>query len=305
MNILLFLFSLFCFFLVKILNIYYYIFKFIRVNFFKIYFNDDVDNLLSLFIRIISLTIYEFFVFHIYIFFYLIYNNEIYIGKFGIFLRFMIVFTISSIISAICDEYEYIFIYLYKLIQYILFLFIWIISFIFFILTFNDELKEIICFNRSFNGIYDLLSILFGVHLILFIQIYRYIIIFLHISNLFSIIRIIEIYKNKKERVSTLFLSKSFLYVFFDIFILTPLYSFNFIILPIFISSHIKIYKIIFNNGYNIIEEEGKFEHLYPKYIIIKNQILEDANKIIKFFYHKKLIIYSFLILQKEFKNSN
>ena len=306
MNILLFLFSLFCFFLVKILNIYYYIFKFIRVNFFKIYFNDDVDNLLSLFIRIISLTIYEFFVFHIYIFFYLIYNNEIYIGKFGIFLRFMIVFTISSIISAICDEYEYIFIYLYKLIQYILFLFIWIISFIFFILTFNDELKEIICFNRSFNGIFDLLSILFGVHLILFIQIYRYIIIFLHISNLFSIIRIIEIYKNKKERLSTLFLSKSFLYVFFDIFILTPLYSFNFIILPIFISSHIKIYKIIFNNGYNIIEEEGKFEHLYPKYIIIKNQILEDGNKIIKFFYDKilillkfikKLIIYSFSII--------
>ncbi len=306
MNILLYLYSLFYSFLKKVLNIYYYIFKKIRLNFFEKYFNDEVDNLFSLVIRIIILSVYEFFVFHIYIFYYLIYNNEIYIGKFGIFLRFMIVFTISFIISVICDEVVYIFKYLYKIIQYILFLFIWIIALIFFILTFNDELKEIICFNKSFNGIYDLFSILFGVHLIFFIQIYRYIIIFLHISNLFSIIRIFEIYKNKKERLSTLFLSKSFLYVFFDIFILTPLYSFNFIILPIFISSNIKIYKIIFNNGYNIIEEEGNFEHLYPKYIIIKNQILEDGNKIYEFFYDKilillkfikKLIIYSFSII--------
>ena len=311
MNILLFLFSFIYSLIKKLLNTYYYIFKYLRKNYFDKYFDNNIDNLFSLISRIIILSVYEFLVFHIYIFYYLLYDNSIKIGSFGIFLRFINVFIISLIISFICDESYYIFIYLLELIDYILYFIIWVIALIFFIFSFDDNLKEIICFNKSFTGTYDLLLILFGVNLIFFIQIYRYIIIIFHFSNVFSIIRIIEIYKNKKEKLKTLFLSKSFLYVFFDIYILTPIYSFNFLFLPIFISSHINIYKKIFKNEYHIIEKEDKkFIYLFPKYFFIKNQILNDGKKIFIFFYKffsnnlffiykyiKKILIYSFPII--------
>ena len=273
MNILLYLFTLSYDIIKSIINIHYYIFKNIRKNYFDKYYKDhDVQNLFSLVIKIIFLSIYEFLVFHIYVFIFLIHDSSIKFGYFGIFLRFFLTISVSTILAFISEEIKHIFQYLFQLNISILHLFTWVNSLVFFILTFNEELKDIILFKKHFNGLKELLQ----VYIIALVQIYRFIVIIAHFSNPFSIIRIIEIYKNKMERVSTSLLSKSFLYIFFDIFALIPGYFFILLLPPVFISTNINICKRIHNK-----EIDKKGEYFYPEYNIIKNQIINDILKVL------------------------
>ena len=148
----------------------------------------------------------------------------------------------------------------------------------FYIIIFNEELRDTLLFKKQFNELKEILQIYF----IIFIQLYKLGLIIVHFSNIFSIIRIIEICKNKNKNKkknnmdSTSILFKSFLYIFFDILVLTPGYIFILILPPVFISTHINICKKIKNQQNN--------EYLFPNYEIIKNQILNDIIKIIIYF---------------------
>ena len=207
MNIILSLFDFIYAIIKSIINMHYYIFINIRKKYLdKNYKEHKINNLLSLVFKIIFLSVYEFLVFHIYIFLYLI--HIINIGPFGIILRFILTISISCILAYIIGEIGYIFHYLFTL----------VFSFAFFIFTFNEELRDIILFKREFNGLAEL----FQVYFLIFIQLYRFLLIIAHFSNIFSIMRIIEICKYNKNWGSTSLLSKSFTYIFFDIFILTP-----------------------------------------------------------------------------------
>ena len=269
MNIILSLLDLIYAIITAIINTHYYILKKIRKNYLDKYYKDHiVKNLFSLIFKIIILSIYEFFVFHIHIFLYLIHHVNI--GTFGIFLRFALTISISCIIAYISEEIIHIFHFLFQLILSILHLFTIIISFIFYIFTFNKEMYDIILFKKQFSGLKELSY----VYLLIFTQIYRFLLIIPHFTNLFSIIRIIELFKNKNISNSTSLLSKSFIYIFFDILILTPGYIFLLILPPVFITTNINIYK-------NINKKEKKEEYPFPNYNYIKNKILNDIIKVI------------------------
>ena len=291
MNILLYLFTLFFEIIKSIINIHYYIFKKIRKNYFdKNYYNHEIYNLFSLILKIIFLSIYEFLVFHIFVFIFLIHDSSIKFGYFGIILRLILTISVSIILSFISGEIHHIFHYLFQLIISILHLFTWMNSLLFYVLTFNEEIKDIIIFKKQFDGLQGFLRI----YIIVFVQIYKFILIMIHFSNPFSIIRIIEISKNKKERDSTSLLSKSFTYIFFDIFVLTPAYIFIMLLFPVFISTNVNIYKIICNKG---IDKNAP--NFFPKYNIIKNQIINDMIKVLIYIIAITLTILSVLFIWK------
>ena len=295
MNILLSLFNLIYNFLKIIIGIRYFFLKKLRSSILDKNFshNNEIHNIFSLIFKIILLFIYEFSIFHIHVFIYLIHDSSIEIGFFGKLLRFIIVFVISCIMGTIIGEIRIIFEYLYELIKSIFLLLIWIISLCFFLLTFDKKYLEIITFKKQINGLIELLSIFFDIFLTFFIRVFRFILFTLHFTNILSIIRLIEICKNtNKDEISTNLLMNSFKYIFLDIFILTPGYLFIILLPPIFINTNINIYKKICKNGsyYNLSEKEKEKgdSQYYPKYTIIKNQILFNS---------KKVFIYIFSII--------
>ena len=295
MNILLSLFNLIYNFLKIIIGIRYFFLKKLRSSILDKNFshNNEIHNIFSLIFKIILLFIYEFSIFHIHVFIYLIHDSSIEIGFFGKLLRFIIVFVISCIMGTIIGEIIVIFVYLYELIKSIFHLLIWIISLCFFLLTFDKKYLEIITFKKQINGLIELLSIFFDIFLTFFIRVFRFILFTLHFTNILSIIRLIEICKNtNKDEISTNLLMNSFKYIFLDIFILTPGYLFIILLPPIFINTNINIYKKICKNGsyFNLSEKEKEKgdSQFYPKYTIIKNQILFNS---------KKVFIYIFAII--------
>ena len=278
MNILLYLFKLFFDIIKATINIYYYIYKSIRQNYFdKYYYNHKVDNLFSLIFKIIFLSVYEFLVLHIYVFIYLIHDSSINFGYFGIFLWLALTILVSFLLAFIIQEFNHIIHYFIQLAISIFHLFTWLFALIFFILTFNEELRDTILFKKKFDEFGELLQIYF----LVLIQLYRFILIIAHFSNIFSIIRIIEICKNQKDKDSTLLLTKSFSYIFFDIFFLTPGYVFIMLLPPVFISTHINIYKSIYNNKIDFSKNLENDEYLYQNYNIIKSQIINDTSKVL------------------------
>ena len=229
--------------------------------------------------KILFLSIYEFLVFHIYIFIYLIHDSSIDITKFGIILRFIIIFIASCFLAAISDEIKQIFSYLINLIESVFHLLIWILALFSFLFTFN---KDIILFKKTIREFKDLLNLLAEIFITFFGQIFRYILFIAHLLNIFSLIRIIEIYKNQKDEIPTGLLIKSFGYIFLDIFVLTPGYISIILLPPLFFLTNVNICKNIFKHkGYLIIEEKKDSEfYLYPKYTIIKKEILKNSKKV-------------------------
>ena len=267
MNILLYLFVLSYDIIKSIVNLHFYIFKKIRVNYLDKYYKEhSVKDFFSLFFKIVFLSIYIFLVFHLYVFIYLIHDSSIKFGYFGIILRLISTILVSCLLGYVSKELEHIFHYLFHLFFSVLHLITWLNALLFFIFTFSKELKDIVSFKKKFDGITALLE----VYLILIEKLYRLIIILAHCSNVFSIIRIIEIYKNKKDKNINSLLFKSFIYVFHDILILTPGYFFILILPPVFVYTHINICKRISNNDRDFNDE---FENLCPKYNVIKSQI--------------------------------
>jgi hypothetical protein len=163
-------------------------------------------------------------------------------------------------------------------------------SLIFFIFTFSEDLMHIILFKKKFDGI----KILFEVYLIFILKIFRFILILVHCSNLFSLIRIIEIYKNQKNKNLNLLLIKSSFYIFLDILILIPGYFIILLLLPVFICTHINIYKKI---SINEREFNDEFKNLCPIYNIIKSQIFNDLIKVVKYIIAILLSVISFIFL--------
>ena len=281
MNILLYLFTLIYGLIKGIINIYYFFFIKARKYILDKYYNSfNANNLFSLLFKIVFLSIYEFLVFHIYVFLYLIHDSSLNIKFFGILLRFIIIFSISCILAFITKEIKYIFTYLLILIVSLIHVLLWIIALCFFILTFDKELLDIILFKKNIDGFFSILYIFVEIFKNFFIHIFRLIIIIAHFSNILSIIRFIEIYKNNINRIPTNLLVNSFLYIFLDIFILTPGYIFIMILPPVFIKTNIRICKKIYNDdGYLNKEEREDSKIYYPKYTIIKNEILYNAQK--------------------------
>ena len=269
MNIILSLFDFIYLIIKSVINMHYYILKNVRKNYLdKKYKDHMINNIFSLLLKIIFLSIFEFFVFHIYIFLYLIHNVNI--GTFGILLRFSSTILISCLLAYISEELSHIFNYLFQLLLSIFHLITLIISFIFFIFTLNQELKEVITFKtriESFREIYQ-------IYIIIVFLLYRFFLIIPHITNVFSIIRIIEIYKDDKNWNSPFILTKSFLYILYDILVLIPGYLFILVLPPVFISTNINIYKIICNN------EQNK-EYSFPKYYKINKLIFNDITKVV------------------------
>ncbi len=288
MNILLYLFTLIYGLIKGIINIYYFFFIKAREYILDKYYNSfNSNNLFSLLFKIVFLSIYEFLVFHIYVFLYLIHDSSLNIKFFGILLRFIIIFSISCILSLITKEIEHIFNYLLILIVSLIHVLVWIIALCFLSLTFDKKLLDIILFKKNIDGLLSILYIFGEIFMNFFIHIFRLIIIIAHFSNILSIIRFIEIYKNNMNRIPTNLLVNSFLYIFLDIFILTPGYIFIMILPPVFIKTNIRIYKKIYNDdGYYYVgdrylnkEETEDSKIYYPKYTIIKNQILYNTQK--------------------------
>ena len=282
MNILLYLFTLIYGLIKGIINIYYFVFIKTRECILDKHYNSfNANNLFSLLFKIVFLSIYEFLIFHIYIFLYLIHDSSVNIKFFGIILRFIIIFSISCILAFIIKEIEYIFYYLLILIVSLIYLLLWIIALCFFIVTFDKELLDIILFKKHIDGFFSILYIFVEIFMNFFVHIFRFVIILAHISNILSIIRLVEIYKNNNGRIPTNLLVNSFLFIFLDIFILIPGYIFIMILPPVFIKINIRIYKKIYNDdGYvNVndvyLNKEGEEDSklYYPKYTIIKNQI--------------------------------
>ena len=289
MNILLYLFSLIYGLIKGIINIYYFFFIKAREYILNKYYDSfDANNLFSLLFKIVFLSLYEFLVFHIYVFLYLIHDPSLNIKFFGILLRFIIIFSISCILAFITKEIGYIFTYLLILIVSLIHVLLWIIALCFFILTFDKELLDIILFKKHIDGFFSILYIFVEIFTNFFIHIFRLTIILAHFSNILSIIRFIEIYKNSIDRIPTNLLVNSFIYIFLDIFILTPEYIFIMILPPVFIKTNIRICKKIYNDdGYFNVgdrylnkEEKEEFNLYYPKYTIIKNQILYNTQKV-------------------------
>ena len=288
MNILLYLFTLIYGLIKGIINIYYFFFIKARKYILDKYYNSfNSNNLFSLLFKIVFLSIYEFLVFHIYVFLYLIHDSSLNIKFFGILLRFIIIFSISCILSLITKEIEHIFNYLLILIVSLIHVLVWIIALCFLSLTFDKKLLDIILFKKNIDGLLSILYIFGEIFMNFFIHIFRLIIIIAHFSNILSIIRFIEIYKNNMNRIPTNLLVNSFLYIFLDIFILTPGYIFIMILPPVFIKTNIRIYKKIYNDdGYYYVgdrylnkEETEDSKIYYPKYTIFKNQILYNTQK--------------------------
>jgi len=211
--------------------------------------------------KIIFLSLYEFFTFNLFVFIYLISDTSINMSYFGIFIRLFITCAVSSLLAFIIEEINHMYHYLYQLLLSVLHLFTWISSFIFFILTFKKEFLDIILFKKQFDSIEDLID---PYSLTLF-QLFKYIMIILHFTNIFSIIRIIDICQNKNERNSNDLIFKSLDYILLDIFILTPGYIFILVIPPIFLFTNISIFKIVCNSQYAYDDN-----NLFPKYEAIK-----------------------------------
>ena len=282
MNILLYLFNLIYGLIKGIIKIYYFFFIKAREYILDKYYNSfGANNLASLLFKIVFLSIYEFLVFHIYIFLYLIHDSWVNIKFFGIILRFIIIFSISCILAFITEEIKYIFYYLHILIVSAIYVLLWIIALCFFILTFDKVLLDIILFKKHIDGFLSILYIFIEIFKNFFVHIFRLIIILAHFSNILSTIRLIEIYKNNIDRISTNLLVNSFLFIFLDIFILIPGYIFIMILPPVFIKINIRICKKIYcddgylnvNDRYLNKKEEEYSKLYYPKYTIIKNQI--------------------------------
>lgn len=264
MNILLSIFALFYIFIKKMIDAYYFIYKIVRKNFCdKYYYKHEVNNFLSLIIKILFLSIYEFFVFNLFVFIYLILDTSIDMSYFGIFIRFVITISVSTLLAFITEEIDHVYHYLYQLLFSALHLFTWIISFAFFILTFKKELFDVISFKKQFDDIGDLVD----PYSIALSQLIKNIIIILHFTNIFSIIRLIDIYQNKNERNSSDLIYNSLVYILFDIFILIPGYIFILLLPPVFLFTNIDLIKIICNKVY---EDNDSF----PKYNAIKSRIL-------------------------------
>ena len=270
MNILLYLFSLIYGLIKGIINIYYFFFIKAREYILNKYYDSfDANNLFSLLFKIVILSLYEFLVFHIYVFLYLIHDPSLNIKFFGILLRFIIIFSISCILAFITKEIGYIFTYLLILIVSLIHVLLWIIALCFFILTFDKELLDIILFKKHIDGFFSILYIFVEIFTNFFIHIFRLTIILAHFSNILSIIRFIEIYKNSIDRIPTNLLVNSFIYIFLDIFILTPEYIFIMILPPVFIKTNIRICKKIYNDdgyfnvGDRYLNKEEKEEFNY------------------------------------------
>ncbi len=240
--------------------------------------------------KIIFLLIYIFFIFHIYIFLYLIHGFFSQKRYFGIILRLVTNILVSSLIAFISNEIKHIFHYLFQLFFSILHLFIWANALLFFVFTFDEALSDIIFFKKE----YEVITQLFNVYYILIEKIYRLLLFIAHFSNIFSIIRIIEICKHKNKKKYNLLLFESFLYIFLDIFILTPGYFFIVLLPPVFISTHVNICKRISKN-----EIYNKDENLYPKYSIIKSQIFIDVQKVFIYIISIILTFISFIFTWK------
>ena len=147
MNIILSLFDYIFAIIKAIINMHYYILKNIRKNYLdKNYKEHNISNIFSLILKIIFLSIYEFFVFHIYIFIFLI--TKVNIGPFGICLRFVLTISVSCLLAYISGEIKFILNYLYYLFLSICHLFTYVISLCFYIITWNKELKNVISFKK-------------------------------------------------------------------------------------------------------------------------------------------------------------
>ena len=286
MNIILSLFDYIFAIIKAIINMHYYILKNIRKNYLdKNYKEHNISNIFSLILKIIFLSIYEFFVFHIYIFIFLI--TKVNIGPFGICLRFVLTISVSCLLAYISGEIKFILNYLYYLFLSICHLFTYVISLCFYIITWNKELKNVISFKKQFKGVEEILII----YQIIIMQIYRFIIALPHLTNFFSIIRLYELYKNNNNPDSSL-LTKSFLLIFFDVFILIPTYIVILILPPVFISTNIYICKAL---NYNKNNEND----IFPKYNKIKKQILNDIIKVGVYIIAILLTLISFLFVWK------
>ena len=202
MNILLLLFNLIYGFIKDIINIRYFFWIKIRKNFLdkKIPKEKDMANLFSLLFKIFILSIYEFCVFNLYIFLYLITDSSIEIKLFGIILRFLLIFGISSFLTYLIGEVENIFIYLIELIKSLFHLLLWICSLFLFIVTFNEELLAIILFRKKVDTFIEILTLFVSVFIISFEQIFRYVLILSHLIHILSILRLVETHKIQKKK---------------------------------------------------------------------------------------------------------
>ena len=274
MNVLLFLISLLYNFIKKMIDAYYFINKIVRKNICdKYYYEHKVNDLFSLIFKILFLSIYEFFIFNLFIFIYLISDTSIYMSYFGIFIRFVITYSVSNILLYITKEISYVYHYLYQLLLSICHLFTWINSFVFFILSFKKEFIDVILFKKQFNDIGELIE----PYSLAFFQLIKFLIIILHFTNIFSMIRLVEICQNKNEINSSDLIFNSLVYILFDIFILTPGYIFILVLPPVFLFTNFGIFKIVCNKVYNDTDS-------FPKYNAIKSRIFNDITKVLKYY---------------------
>ena len=248
----------------------------------------NINNIFSLLFKTFCLLIYLIGVFHLHIFFLLIRDYASMQNKLiGISFRFIVVISISCICALFMELLDNVINYLFEFIFCVFHLLLWILSLCLYIFTFDKEIKDEILFKNNIGEFSELCSSFCSVIICFFIQIYRYIIFLTHLSNIFSIIRIFEIYKNKKGVVTNELLFESFIYIFFDIFVLIPSYFLIILITPVFIFTNINILKIIFNFGrkYFIVSEKENQDDsaLYLKYNNIKALILSDIQKVFIF----------------------
>ena len=275
MNILLIIFELILKFLQFIFNLYYTpvkkLYRCLKNDFF-----DEPNNLLKLILQFIISSLMTFFTFNLFVFF-IIRNYDSYSLSifFGNLLRLTIIVLTSILFTYLGkflnDSFSIVYYFFYSTI----YLTTWFISLIFFILTGHPHYLDVILFRTNPSSISELLFLFFGNSLFFFERIIIIILTILHFINIFSIIRIICLFKYKTSNIKNV--SYSFFLIFYDIFFLTPVYVFNLL----FIWDFIEINRNICCNNNKDQNNSQNQDNLYE---IIDREIKKKSYNILFIF---------------------
>ncbi len=258
MNILLFLFKIIIKILKFILDLYYFPIKKIGNTLKVNKFFEKPKNIIELILKFIVnllLTTYSFF---IYVYFIIRnYDSYTFLIFIGNSIRLISILLFSLLFLWLVKFEEDGFLILYNLIGLTLYLIIWLLSLIFFLLTGQKYFLDIILFKKYPNSLLEFLELFLFSWINFFERIIIMILTVLHIVNIFSIIRIIGLFRREKSNIKNV--SYSTILIFYDIFFLTPIYILNIFFIFDFIEINKNIWKKKKNENislYNIIKIE-------------------------------------------------
>jgi len=225
MNILLLLFGCVIILVEFILKMYYYpiikLYNFLESKNFFTPPNNIIQLVLKLILNLI-MTIYSFF---IYIFLIIrIYDSYSFFIFIGNSVRFISILLFSSLFLLLIN-FKNCFIILWNVLYLTYYLINWLLSIIFFLLTGNNHFLKIIMFEIQPENISELTILFLENWSNFFEMIIIMLLTIFHVINIFSIIRIIGLFKTKNVSLRNVLYSS--LYIFYDIFFLTPVYILN------------------------------------------------------------------------------